>query len=1067
MISPPQTAPRSAHNDRLHQRAAVFSTARRILLPHSAVVRIGRLIGASVFAFLGYFLAPSASAQVVSNTFEDGTTQGWITRGPVILASSTEVARSGTASLKTTGRTSSWNGPSLNLRSRVAANATYQVTGWVRLLNGTAPTDLRFTLERTPVGGTTSFAQVTPPQIANADGWVQLQGTLTVPAGDNTTLLLYLESNSPTVGYYLDDFSITALSAAKCPEPLDQSGLMTNFESGGAQGWSGRGSATVTNVTSTAQAGTHSLAVTGRTASWNGATINTLCKIHKGFKYLVSVWVRLLPGEPASQVRVSLQGGLSGNQSFYTVIGNTMVTDATWVNLATEYTFGFDVDELQLYVETNSGTASYYLDEFALINVPAKPIQTAIPSVHEVLADYFPIGAALEPPEINGVHGELFLKHFNQFTIGNALKWDATQPTEGVFTFARADTLAAFAREHGLRVRGHTLVWHDQTPAWVFRDADGNPLQPGNAAHRTLLLQRLEDHIHTVVTRYADVIYAWDVVNEVIDDSQPNGLRNSPWLQIIGPEYIDWAFEFAREASATAQLYINDFNTTVPTKRAALQNVVQGLRSRSVPVDGVGHQMHVNVEWPPVSDIRQTLELFAGMGLKNEITEMDISVYTNPTDTAPVSAETLVLQGYRYRDIFNLYRELSPIIESVTLWGLGDDGSWLKSVPITRDDKPLLFDEDLQAKPAYWGVVDPSKLPLIPKTLNVTRHAARINGVEDLFWDTIAARPLSASEGTASESNFRAVWNGTTLFVLAEVVDPTRSLSDAVDIYVGTARYSFRGFGRQRPNGAEGLILPTRAGYRLEAALPAGTTLAIGNRIAFDLRVTDSATGKKLSWSDTRHAQDTDSSNFGSLSLIAEKRLVGAVRGTPVIDGLEDTPWRRAEKFETRTFVEGTAGATAEVRALWDDDHLYILARVTDPVLGKTSPNVWEQDSIEIFVDTNNAQTASYEADDAQYRINFDNERSFGGGATAAKIISATRRIAGGYIVEAAIALDPPSTAGRRIFDRSFIGFDLQVNNDSLGDGVRTSVATWNDTTGTNFLDPSHFGALQLKRLGW
>jgi len=1010
------------------------------------------------------FAATGGSAQVVANTFEDGTTQGWTQRGPVTLTNSTEVAHGGAASLKTVGRTSGWNGPSLDLRSRVAANATYQVTAWVRLVSGSAPSDLRFTLERTPTAGTTSYSQVTPSQIATDAGWVQLQGTLTVPAGDNSTLLLYLESNDPTVAYYLDDFTLTALTAAKCPEPFDQSGLLTNFENGTAQGWSGRGSASVANVTTLAQAGTHSLAVTGRTASWQGPSINALCKLHKGFKYLVSLWVRLLPGQPASQVRLSLQAGLNGNASYLTVVNNTWVTDAAWVNLSTEYTFSADADELQLYVETDSGTASFYMDEFALINIPAKPIQTNIPSLRDVLAAYFPVGAAMEPADLIGVHGDLFLKHFNQLTVGNALKWDATEPQEGVFTFARADALANFARAHGLRVRGHTLVWHNQTPAWVFQDAAGNPLQPGNAAHRSLLLQRLENHIHTVVSRYTDIIDAWDVVNEVIDEAQPNGLRNSPWLQIIGPEFIDWAFEYAREAAPNTQLYINEFNTTVPAKRAALQQVVQGLRSRTVPVDGVGHQMHNNIEWPSNADIRKTLQLFAGMGLKNEITELDMSVYTNGTDTTPVAPQTLIQQGYRYRDLFNLFRELSPIIHSVTFWGLGDDGSWLKSVPITRDDKPLLFDEQLQAKPAFWGVVDPSMLPIVPKALNVTRRSDNIFQHLFSFWDSIAPQTLTAADGTSPGSTFRAVWIGGSLYILADIVDSTRSPNDAVDLYVGDARYSFVGLGWKSPAGSQALVLPTKDGYRLQAIVPAGQVITPGMKVAFDLRATDGATGKRISWSDTHQAQDTDKSNFGTLTFIPEKHIVSAKRGTPVIDGVEDAIWADAEAFETKSFVLGSAGATARVRTMWDDGHLYILARVTDPILSKASPNVWEQDSVEIFVDTNNAQTTKYQSDDAQYRINFDNEQSFGGAGSSSKVVSATQKIPGGYIVEAAIALPTPPATASWLSPSAFVGFDIQVNNDGLGNGVRSSVVTWNDTTGNDYLDPSRFGAVEFQQ---
>ena len=138
-----------------------------------------------------------------------------------------------------------------------------------------------------------------------------------------------------------------------------------------------------------------------------------------------------------------------------------------------------------------------------------------------------------------------------------------------------ADALANFARANGMRMRGHTLVWRSQTPAWVFRDASGIALQAGNAAHRALLLQRMKTHIQTVIPRYADIVDDWDVVNEVIDANQPGGLRNSPWLQIIGSDFIDLAFQCAKEvAPAGVGLFINDYNTEIPAKRAALRKVV-------------------------------------------------------------------------------------------------------------------------------------------------------------------------------------------------------------------------------------------------------------------------------------------------------------------------------------------------------------------------------------------------------------------------------------------------------------------------------------------------------------
>jgi len=1016
---------------------------------------------------LGLHAASSATAQVVSHGFEDGTTQGWVARGSVTLASTTEAAQAGAASLRTTGRTATWQGPALDLRTRLTPGITHQISGWVRLVAGQPASSLKFTVESTPVGGSTTYTQVNTPQTVTDTGWVYLQGNYAMPTGDQSAVTLYLESSDATSAYYLDSFTITALSVAGCPEPADQSGLHADFEDGTNQGWGPRGSGVLTtNIAGVAASGSRSLAVTGRTASWQGPSINTLCKLHKNSKYLISMQVRLLPGEPASQVRVSLQAGLAGSTSFHTVIGNTTVTDAAWATLSTEYTFGLDADQLQLYVETASGTASFYIDDFMLVHLPSLPIQTDIPSIKDVLAGDFPVGAAIEPAETSGLHSELLLKHYSQITAGNSMKWDALQPSEGNFSFARADTLANFARANGLRMRGHTLVWHSQTPAWVFRDTAGNALQPGNPAHRALLLQRMETHIHTVVARYADIVDSWDVVNEVIDESQPGGLRNSPWLQIIGPEFIDWAFVFASEAAGGADLIINDYSTEVPAKRAALRTVVQGLLDRGIPVDGVGHQMHINVERPTLANIRDSIEMFAALGLDNQITEFDMSVYTNGSDTSPPTNEQLALQGYRYRDVFQLYRELSPYISSVTLWGLADDNTWLKTFPTTRDDKPLPFDEQLQAKPAFWGIVDPTQLPVVPKELNVTQRAFRINASLDSVWAAIAPQPLTTTEFDGSWAQFRCVWDGDKLYVLVEAeTDPVRChRGPVIDVFVGDARHTFSGLGRQRRGGADGLLVPTRDGVRLVAAVPAGRSLAVGETLRFDVRVTDAASDRQASWSDTHHTQDTDTSKLGTLTLLPTRKVARTIRGTPVIDGLEDRAWRRAEAFETRTFVLGSSGAIARVRTMWDEGHLYIYAHVKDPLLSDASANPWEEDSIEIFIDANNAQGIKYDGDDSQFRVNFANVASFGGAASAGRIVSATRLVEGGYVIEAAIALDPlPESAfdGCRAGAR-YIGFDLQVNDDGLGDGVRSSVAAWNDTTGRAYLDPSQFGALEL-----
>ncbi|GAC1703276.1 MAG: hypothetical protein NVS9B4_10930 [Candidatus Acidiferrum sp.] len=364
--------------------------------------------------------------------------------------------------------------------------------------------------------------------------------------------------------------------------------------------------------------------------------------------------------------------------------------------------------------QSRTAGTSFQNKDTPLAPSPPDRIQTDIPSVSETLADYFFIGAAIWRGDIAGPQSELLRKHFNSITAENDMKWSSLRPSETTFDFTGADALIAFARANHMRVRGHTLLWHQQNPRWLFKDADGNDMRP-TPENKALLLQRLETHIRTVVSRYKDDVYAWDVVNEVIDPEQPDGFRRTPWFVITGTDYIDTAFRVARDVAPRAKLFINEYDTTKPAKRALLYNLVRDLKARNVPVDGVGHQMHIKLEDPPVAAITETINQFSALGVDNQITELDVSVYANATDNCSRIAESvLIQQGYRYRDIFEALRRLKGKISAVTFWGKADDHTWLKRFPIVRLDSPLLFDEKLQAKPAYWGIVYPSRLPARP-----------------------------------------------------------------------------------------------------------------------------------------------------------------------------------------------------------------------------------------------------------------------------------------------------------------------------------------------------------------
>lgn len=482
--------------------------------------------------------------------------------------------------------------------------------------------------------------------------------------------------------------------------------VSNDFEDGTAQGWASRGGEeSVANSSDVAHGGTHSLVVTSRAKEWQGPILDVLDTMEFGTQYTISVWMRLAAGAGSTEARLSVERRSGDTANYDQVVGNTPVSESGWTQLKGTYTLANDVDFLGVYVETSAGTASFHIDDFLMSYVGFSPVQTDLPALKDVFADDFPIGTAVSRPQLLGEQAELLTHHFNSITPGNAMKWDATERTENSFTYTDADAMVEFARANDLKVRGHTLVWHQQTPAWVFSDTDGNALTP-TAASKELVLSRLENHIRNVAGRWKDDIYAWDVVNEVIDETQSDGLRRSEWYTLTGLDYIRTAFRVAREVAPTAKLYINDYSTTGSSKRDKLYDLVKQLKSEGIPIDGVGHQMHCNIDWPSAADTEAAIKKFAGLGVEQQVTEMDISVYTNNNDSlTTIPPELLARQAARYKALFEVFRRNASSLTAVILWGLADNDTWLKTWPKSRLDLPLLFDEQLQAKPAYWSVV--------------------------------------------------------------------------------------------------------------------------------------------------------------------------------------------------------------------------------------------------------------------------------------------------------------------------------------------------------------------------
>lgn len=322
--------------------------------------------------------------------------------------------------------------------------------------------------------------------------------------------------------------------------------------------------------------------------------------------------------------------------------------------------------------------------------------------------DYFTIGVAVSPRELKTDAAELVAKHFNSITAENAMKMGPIHPRENEYFWRDADTIVAFAKRHNMKMRGHALVWHTQAPNWLFTSANGDTVS------KEVLLQRIKDHITTVVNRYKGNIYAWDVVNEAIDDNDAQYMRNTAFYRITGEDFIAKAFEYAHAADPNAILFYNDYNTENTGKRDRIYRLVKGLKDAGVPIHGVGLQGHWSVNNPAKEQLEKSIQLFSSLGLQVQVTELDVSVYagrqggqviSGQRDTTAVfTPEMEQQQTEKYKMIFDVLRQHKKQVTGVTFWNISDRYSWLDMRG--RKNFPLLFDRNLQPKKAYWEVVN-------------------------------------------------------------------------------------------------------------------------------------------------------------------------------------------------------------------------------------------------------------------------------------------------------------------------------------------------------------------------
>jgi endo-1,4-beta-xylanase len=322
--------------------------------------------------------------------------------------------------------------------------------------------------------------------------------------------------------------------------------------------------------------------------------------------------------------------------------------------------------------------------------------------------NYFDMGVAVSPQSLKGPEAQLIREQFNSVTAENAMKMGPIHPEENRYNWEGADAIVNFAQAHNLKVRGHNLLWHQQTPNWLFKDAQGNTVS------KDVLLKRLKDHITTVVTRYKGKIFAWDVVNEAIADDSTQFLRDTEWYRICGDEFLAKAFEYAHEADPQALLFYNDYNTERPEKRERVYRLLKQLVDAKVPIHGVGLQAHWSLSEPSEKQLRDAIERYSSLGLQLHFTEVDMSIYPweknrrerRADESDAFTPELEQKQLEQYKKVFRILREYNKVITSVTFWNISDKYTWLDTYPVRgRKNYPLLFDQNLKPKKVYWEVV--------------------------------------------------------------------------------------------------------------------------------------------------------------------------------------------------------------------------------------------------------------------------------------------------------------------------------------------------------------------------
>lgn len=346
-------------------------------------------------------------------------------------------------------------------------------------------------------------------------------------------------------------------------------------------------------------------------------------------------------------------------------------------------------------------------------------------SLKKALKEDFLIGVAVntnQTDDRDSKDGKLICKHFNSIVAENCMKSEVIHPDQNRYNFEQADKFVEFGQKNKMQIMGHVLIWHSQLSRWFCVDNEGKTVS------RDTLINRMRDHIQTIMRHYKGKIKGWDVINEAFEDD--GSYRQTPFYQIIGEDYIPLAFEFAHEADPDAELYYNDFSMFKPKKCDAVVRMVNKLKNRGIRIDAVGMQGHYLINDPSIDEVETSIVKFAASGVKVNITEFDLSVLPLPEHYGGADVNSRLDYNKKYNpyangilsdsmalrwdkkmlDFFKMFLKHKDCMERVTMWGLNDGESWKNNWPIPgRTDFPLLFDRNDNPKPVVKQIIDIAK----------------------------------------------------------------------------------------------------------------------------------------------------------------------------------------------------------------------------------------------------------------------------------------------------------------------------------------------------------------------